>query len=570
MKKNYTLFLFLFSMLFALQTNAQSLRMVFIEEATQASCPPCASLNPALQAKVNANPDNVVFLGYQVWWPGFDPMYEDNSGEVDERVGNYYDFAFAPQIKVQGSFIGDGSLGLFNQTHIDAIKADTAEFDITLNAEIVNGSLEITGSVDGTDDVSGDLRLRLAIIEHIIHKTDAPGGTNTETEYHNVFKKFIGGTDGITLADTWAAGDSYAIDESFDLSTLNVYNYAEIQVIAIVQNDDNKFVHQAAIAKDVPITVEFDNNSGALGIVNLPPSVCVGDQTLTPSVQIQNNGNVELTSVDVIYNINGGADQTYNWTGSVATLAKTTITLDPYSFVAQADNTINVTLANPNGMTDEETSDNSATASLGQAPEGATEYTITLNFDCWPQENSWDLKNSAGTIVASHGVYAAGQAQTQVIEAVDLVPNDCYTFTFKDTYGDGMHGSQWNSCTVDGNITIKDQFDNEVYNYDGSYDTANEPGGFSSTFVSAVDEAGLKDQVDMNPNPTSGILHVNLTGITGETQAQVFTLDGKMVQSQIMDSRSFQLDLSSYNNGIYLVRLVNGEKAITQRVTVQK
>ena len=279
-----------------------------------------------------------------------------------------------------------------------------------------------------------------------------------------------------------------------------------------------------------------------------------------------------MTSVDIIYNINGGADQTYNWTGSVTTLAKATVTLDPYSFVAEADNVINVTLANPNGVTDEDTSDNSTTASLGQAPEGGTEYTITLNFDCWAQENSWEIRNSAGTMVASSGgTYPSSVSQSQVVEGFTLDPDDCYTFVFMDEYGDGMHGSQWNSCTVDGNISIKDQYDNEVYYYDGSYDVAEESSGFSSTFVSAVNEAGLKGQVEMNPNPTSGILNVNLSGsINGETQAQVFTIDGRMVQSQIMDSRSFQLNLSTLNNGIYLVRLVNGEKAITQRVTVQK
>ena len=207
MKKNYTLFLFLFSLLFAFQANAQSKRMVMIEEATQASCPPCATLNPALQNLVNANDGKVVFMGYQVWWPGFDPMYLDNPAEVDVRVGDYYGFAFAPQITMQGSFVtggGDaGALGNLTQAKINAVANQDSEFDMALTAEIVNGELRVNGRVDATMDVSGNLRLRLAIIEHIIDIADAPGGTNGETEYHNVFKKFIGGTAGIDLADAW-------------------------------------------------------------------------------------------------------------------------------------------------------------------------------------------------------------------------------------------------------------------------------------------------------------------------------------------------------------------------------
>ena len=245
--KNRTFFLSFLSMLFAFQIDAQSQRIVFIEEATQASSITSASANPALHAKVNSNLDKVVFMAYHASWPGFDPMYSDNEAEIDERI-SYYNFSFVPQIAVQGNLAAGssplGSLENLTQSQIDAINGEISEFNIIMDTEINNNELKVTGSVEATAEVSGDLRLRLAIIERVIHSTDAPGGTNGETKYLNVFKKFINGPTGIDLENAWAVGDSYSINEIFDLSALNIYNMAEIDVIAFVQNDDNKFVHQ--------------------------------------------------------------------------------------------------------------------------------------------------------------------------------------------------------------------------------------------------------------------------------------------------------------------------------------
>ncbi len=578
MKKNYTALLFFFSMLLALQGFSQSQRMVFIEEATQASCPPCATLNPALQAKVNANPDKVIFLAYQVWWPGFDAMYLDNSVEVDERVGEYYGYGFAPQIAVQGSFVtgsGDpGSLGNLTQANIDAINAEVSEFDMTLNAVVIDGALSVTGSILANSGVTGDLKLRIALAEHEITKAQAPGGTNTETVYHHVFKKFIGGTDGIDLANSWVSGDSYTINETFDIFNLNIYNYDGLELVAFIQNDDNKFVHQAAKVDVVPVNITLNNNTRADGIVDLPAEVCIGSSSLEPTVKIQNVGIETLTSLDIVYNINGGTDQTYNWTGSLETFEKVEITLDDYGFDAGANNTINVELKNPNGVPDENDANNSATASLeGSSLEAGTQLVLVFNFDCWPQENSWVLKNSAGATVAQGGQSMGYAGLTTLTDTVTLEPNDCHEFIFSDSYGDGMNGSAWApDCTKDGNITINDIDGNPVYYYDGSYWVVSESKVFNTSWVNAVNEVALQGQISLTPNPTSGILKVQLDqSITGETNIQVFSMNGKLVQSQKMENANeLTLDLSDNNNGIYLVRIVNGEKAATQRVTVQK
>jgi hypothetical protein len=52
--------------------------------------------------------------------------------------------------------------------------------------------------------------------------------------------------------------------------------------------------------------------------------------TVTPEVEIQNNGVSTLTSVDFTYTIDG-ADSVYNWTGSLASETSTTVSLPQFS-----------------------------------------------------------------------------------------------------------------------------------------------------------------------------------------------------------------------------------------------
>src|SRR6188768_1748133 len=81
--------------------NAQSQRLVLFEEFTQASCPPCATTNPGLNAMLNANQSKVVSVKYQTSWPGTDPMNAQNPTEVQTRV-TYYNVTGVPDGELDG------------------------------------------------------------------------------------------------------------------------------------------------------------------------------------------------------------------------------------------------------------------------------------------------------------------------------------------------------------------------------------------------------------------------------------------------------------------------------------
>lgn len=63
------------------------------------------------------------------------------------------------------------------------------------------------------------------------------------------------------------------------------------------------------------------------------------------------------------------------------------------------------------------------------------EVILTINFDAYPDETSWELKNSSNVVIYSGGPYAAG---TTKLDKPFCLANGSYTFTIFDLYGDGI------------------------------------------------------------------------------------------------------------------------------------
>lgn len=799
MKRKFTL-LTLLCALFAFQGFAQSSKMVMIEEGTQASCGPCATQNPNFDALLDANPDKVVVLKYQTSWPGFDQMNLDNPGEVQDRV-DYYAIEGVPTGVINGSYIPndcqfyDGAPACLSQADIDAAYTSGAAFDLNVNAGFENGMLTVTGKLTANEAVNGDIRLRLALAERTIEYVDVPGGSNGETEFYHVLKKFITGSAGTDLEDSWEAGDDYNINETLDLAGIPIYNYSSMEVVAFVQDDNTKDVFQAAKDGDVTITVAESNNATAFRLSGLPLAVCAGEQSIEPVFTLQNGGNEILTSTDIVYSVNGGSPETYAWAGSLGTLEREDITLPAYTFTTSSNNTLNVTVENPNGVTDEDTSDNtyevevplaaqtsnnivilelipddygsettwelrneagsllyeggpytdgnsdpivvemlltvdgcydfeiadtfgdgiccafgngSYTLSDGDGAtllqggefassesqpmtlEGGTEvnnnasitaysgltdpfcgevtfapsltvqnlglneitsidveirnmgtvldteswtgsiasgetgevqlsdimlsgdsdlsfhitavngmedtytsgneYTgvtlplatagyatlsMALNTDCWPEENTWVILDEAGDLVVSGGPYN-GQAQSAIFEEFTLPADGCYEFVFIDAYGDGLNGEQWSTCGVSGNITLFDELGTTLFEYDGSYNTAEERSIFDYSMVVGVEETIFEEGFTVSPNPTSGNLTLDFAieaaadatvSIHNMLGAEVMTVDLGTLAS---GSHIQNIEMGDLASGVYVVRLNADGGSIAKKVVLTR
>jgi hypothetical protein len=180
-------------------------------------------------------------------------------------------------------------------SEINAAYEVISPLTIEFSAIVVDETLEITGTVTADMALSGDLKLRLAVAEQNIYKSDAPGGTNSEQVYHHVMKKFIGGSSGYSL-DDMAAGDVYTFSVSTSLSSASIYNYDELEVVAFVQDDSDKTIYQAAKDQDVELT-----SSVGVSEIELNAAISIGPNPVNDILNVRINLDTqESVSLEVL------------------------------------------------------------------------------------------------------------------------------------------------------------------------------------------------------------------------------------------------------------------------------
>ena len=83
-------------------------------------------------------------------------------------------------------------------------------------------------------------------------------------------------------------------------------------------------------------------------------------------------------------------------------------------------------------------------------PPCDNDITLTIVLDNYPEETSWDVRDSGGAVYASGGTYGSQPDGSTVVENF-CVPDGCYDFTIYDSYGDGICCSYGN-----GSYTLTD------------------------------------------------------------------------------------------------------------------
>lgn len=224
---------------------------------------------------------------------------------------------------------------------------------------------------------------------------------------------------------------------------------------------------RASLAASTKCQVAVGNDAG-ISLINSPSGSICGS-TVNPSVVLRNYGTTTLTSADILYNLDGGANSTYNWAGTLASGATTTVSLGVMSPAAGA-HTLNVSTNLPNGTADVNTG-NDSNSSAFTIVVGGEVITLTIDTDCYGEETYWELKDASTALIASGGnisvvIPPGGQqlgtaqgnagaygVEVQVVENFCLT-SGCYDFVLYDDWGDGMNAAGDPGCTVNGNWVI--------------------------------------------------------------------------------------------------------------------
>lgn len=200
-----------------------------------------------------------------------------------------------------------------------------------------------------------------------------------------------------------------------------------------------------------PNTPLFAEDAATRAIGGIEPVYC-NQNTVSPVAMIRNFGSATLTSATINYGIQGGANNTFNWTGSLAFGATTTIAL-PSITGNTGTNTVYIYTTLPNGIADPNTA-NDTTRFDFEIISGGLSVPFTILPDCYASETSWDVINANNVILARGEGYADAQNPSPILNQLCL-PIGCYTLRVYDSYGDGMRGNYgFASCTINGDFFV--------------------------------------------------------------------------------------------------------------------
>ncbi|MGA1978394.1 MAG: T9SS type A sorting domain-containing protein [Bacteroidales bacterium] len=250
-------------------------RSVLLEHFENTSSAASSAATAMVDTIVAHNTKDVINIQYHTNFPGADPYYNDNPGDVSARV-LYYGLTRAPYSFVDGGFdksvyatLYDYSLSDIDSLDITCRSLTTPVFDIGLNSNISGGVLTVSGQLTALQTVDVEnMTLYYAVTEK--ENTDHTGADG-ESVFMNVFRKLIPDAGGLNLKKSWTAGDVVTIpDQSWVIA--NIKNSSDIEVTAFLQNNITKEVYQAAsqIKSDIVTGIENIYSNGGNGFSVYP------------------------------------------------------------------------------------------------------------------------------------------------------------------------------------------------------------------------------------------------------------------------------------------------------------
>jgi hypothetical protein len=273
-----------------------------------------------------------------------------------------------------------------------------------------------------------------------------------------------------------------------------------------------------------------------------------------------------VTSFHLKYQVNNEALNDYTWSGNLTTLQKTIITLPAVTFTPLAQNTLTVYTVDPNNVSDQYPKNDTVNYAFAYAPLTSETLYFRLFTDNNPQQTTWDIKNSSGTVVANGGPYALPNHLYSA--TIQVSSPDCYTFTIYDSGGDGI-------CCLNGNgtyILVDANNSNLIIAQGGSFGSS-ESGQFKIVGV-GIESPGMNNVLSVYPNPFSGKTTISFWLPDQENvNFSVFNSTGQLVRSEEKGllpagKHEFVLESNGLAPGLYLLELRAGPTVYTRKISI--
>ena len=536
-------------------TNPEN-KKIILEEYTGIHCTYCPDGHEIAQSLKDANPDNVFIINIHTG--GY---ATPSSGEPDFRTS--FGDAIAAQSNLTGYPSGSVNRQYFSNLTMNGGTAmgrggwssatsqvlnQSAYVNLGVEASINVQNNELTVHVEGYytgDSPQSTNLLNVVLTQNNTLGPQTGGGMGSNYNHMHRLVHMITGQWGFEISTT--SSGSF-VDETFTYTIPSDYNgvdvnLSELNVIAFISETQQNIISGAEYTPTFD-GLEYSNDAAILGIEENLNGNC-GDSA-SPVVVIQNSGYDNLTNFSIEYSINNGNTQSHNWSGSLGSLASTSIELPAINYSPSDTNSINITISD-----DDNNQNNSNDFYFNQSSSYDTAI-VTLNLvtDNYASETSWQLTDSSGYIIAQNG--SLSNASTYSTEIEIPTSDECYTFTINDTYGDGIccgYGVGSYSITDDSGNTIISG--GEFSSVDTSTFRVGETLGINSIF---------ENDLNIFPNPSNGVFNIK-TSLNNSTY-KIYNLIGQHVKSGLIKNGANLIDLRNSIDGVYFmtIQTENGEK----------
>jgi len=556
---------------------------VVLEEYTGTNCQYCPAGHKKAAEASAANPGRIIPINiHQGGFSGNNPNYKTQWGDA---LANQYGISSYPNGTLNR---GAATVSNYNTwpTAVTPILNESSIVNVAAQANIDAATRIMTVTVEayytGDADASSNM-LNVALLQDSILGPQTGGTVNNPTQVNSdgkyihmhMLRDLITGQWGDTLSvasGNIPAGTFFTKTYTYTLPA-NINN-VPLELghleIAVFVAKDHKTIYTGSLCEPTYIL-----NPVYAGIYSSTVSPDFGcNETASRSFIIQNLGSSAITSMEIGYKSGTEAQQIYNWTGSIATFAKTTeIVLPKVNVVLGTSIPVELEIKSVNGIA--QTGITSTTNILKPIlPDAVGKAKLRLYIDPYGTETSWNVKNSSGTIVAHGGPYTnVNVAGTRLIESeFNLATAGCYTFEIKDAFGDGI-----NTSDGAGSYTIIDNDSIIIASSDGKYGYGEKKDiKLISSIIGLNDVENNISSINVYPNPVKDIATLDITLSESSTATiQVVDLMGRTVidlgtKSFKAGQSSIELNTTNLLNGMYFVKINSNNGVATKKITVSK
>jgi len=376
--------------------------------------------------------------------------------------------------------------------------------------------------------------------------TDYCADTPTAHTANYTCNEFIASCDNASVYEMVQNYMDYTNDTCMNIFTVNQKD----RITAVMNNSPRRLELKTSTAD---IAIPLFANDGEVKLetncTTTANSTCGGTAASTTKISLYNRGTSTMTSAVITYGV-GTNTQSYTWSGSLAPNRYALIDLSVPGTMPSGNMTITVTTVN--GVADQRASNSSLTTYFvgsGAVPAVQGTYAFNLQRDIYGSETTWNLKNSAGTIVYS----GAATTDTSALPAIytqnwTLTPG-CYTFTINDSESDGIY-------EYGGYYNLKDSAGNIVFQGSSFFDIQTRA---VNVTVLATGETKL-ESFAVYPNPATDVL--NITKVSNKAKFEIHNAVGQIVKAGEINNN--QVRVSELVRGTYIITI--NDKGVSESV----